>query len=213
MSCVLQGVEAAGTWPQAAPPTGHCDPRLPQGPIAALPLVQSHPSPWAQLCEIGQLGQRPAVGDLLVSAGEWLKRTPAGGRTWWPAPHCCYLLGSWGLELATLVCDDLTGSGWPWGRGSWLMLLELLQLLLSSSWKHIPYRGAAWEVLRDKAIGLSTPVQGESHCSPKKWPLVRVIVRAHPVGVAAGREGKAPEWGDELCAHLRSNHPICVFWG
>lgn len=42
VSCVFHGVEAAG----------HCDPRLPQGPTAALPLVRSHPSPWAQLCEI-----------------------------------------------------------------------------------------------------------------------------------------------------------------
>lgn len=109
-------------------------PGCPRAPLQHC-LWFSHPSPWAQLYEIRQPGQRPAMGDLFVSAGEWLKRTPAGGRTR-PAPHCCYLMGTWGFELATLVCDDLTGSGGAWGRGSWLMLLELLQLLLSASWKH-----------------------------------------------------------------------------
>lgn len=46
------------------------------------------------------------MGDMFVPAGGWLKWTPAGGRNPWPTPHCCYLLGTWGFEFATLVSDD-----------------------------------------------------------------------------------------------------------
>lgn len=151
----------------AVPPICHHGPRLPWGPIPALPLVQSAISLDSAQCEVtGHLTRGFQLETQICLCSRMAELYPS----WWPhstaCPQSCSL-GPWVFEHVTLVCDDLRmwwmPQGWGWG-GVWFDAARILSSIVCKletcpGGLYIPCHGVgtpvAWEVLGDKAISLS----------------------------------------------------------